>query len=101
MEIPAGVRNLLWEYSIDDFSIDESWERTVLGRVMQLGGWDEMRWLLRNFDRPRLRSFLEGRGRRALAPRELRFWALICGVPADIQDDWVQQARRSQQSWRG
>ena len=68
---------------------------------MQRGGWAEMRWLLRHFDRARLRDFLSRRGRRVLAPRELRYWAFMCQVPGDEQDAWVADARSRERAWRG
>jgi hypothetical protein len=100
MEIPEKVRSLLWEYETGGTS-DPRWENTILERVMQRGGWSEMRWLLGTFRRERLREFLSGRGRRVLAPRELRYWAFICGVPGNTQDDWVAAARSREQGWRG
>jgi hypothetical protein len=100
MQIPQTIRELLWEYEIED-RIEAPWENTVLERVMQRGGWSEMQWLLRTFDRRRLREFLTDRGHRALAPRELRYWSFVCGVPGDDQDAWVVAARRREQSWRG
>jgi hypothetical protein len=101
MEIPATVRELLWEYSSDESLIEGPAESTVVERVMQLGGWDEMRWLLKSFSRDRLRAYLEHRGRRVLAPRELRFWMFVCGVPLEEQDDWAEDARRREFEWRG
>jgi hypothetical protein len=101
MEIPVGVRELLWEYAIDGPTIDDRWQPAVLERVMQRGGWAEMRWLLKTFSRTRIRSFLEDRGHRVLAPRELRFWAFVSGVDAEVQDDWVRMARQRQREWRG
>jgi hypothetical protein len=101
MQIPSGVRQLLWEYALDDQSIDAGWQNTILERVMQRGGWSEMQWLLQTFGRERLHTFLSRRGRRVLAPRELRYWAFICGVPSQEQDDWVAAARRREQAWRG
>lgn len=101
MEIPAEIRSLLWEYSIDDRSFDDSCERAAIERTMERGGWNEMRWLLRAFDVARLRSFLEERGRNVLPPRELRFWSIICGVPTSTQDDWVEEARQRRAAWLG
>ncbi len=101
MEIPTSVRDLLWEYRTEGCTIDERWENTVLERVMQRGGWEDMRWLVQTFDRRRMRSFLEDRGRRVLPPRELRYWALVSGVPAEEQESWVDEARRGEQTWRG
>ncbi len=68
---------------------------------MQRGEWADMRWLIRAFDRGRLRSFLAERGRRVLPPRELRFWALVCGVPDQEQDAWVVEAKHRERAWRG
>jgi hypothetical protein len=100
MEIPATVKALLWEYSLDDAPFDERWFSTIMERVMQRGCWDDMRWLLGEFSPEQLRSYLERRGRRTLAPRELRFWSRICGVPDDQQDLWVRESRIRAQAWR-
>jgi hypothetical protein len=100
MEFPSSVRNLLWEYAVDDFQVDETALDTVLERVMQHGGWAEINWLLQTVDSDRLRSFLEDRGRRTLTPRDLRFWAHVCGVPADEQNGWVDEAMQREQMWR-
>jgi len=100
MEIPATIHALLWEYSPEEITSGKKWRSAIIERVMQRGCWDDMLWLLRAFDRERLRSFLEGRGRRALAPRELRFWARICEVPEFEQDTWVHESRERVGAWR-
>ena len=100
MEIPKTVRALLWEYETEGRS-GSRWEDIVLERVMQRGGWAEMCWLMGAFDRPRLRDFLARRGHRVLAPRELRYWSFISGVPSAEQETWVAEARRRESAWRG
>ena len=100
MEIPETVQSLLWEYSLEEIPSGGRWQSAIIERVMQRGCWDDMLWLLRAFDRERLRDFLGHRGRRALAPRELRFWATICGVPEDEQDTWVHESRERVGAWR-
>lgn len=100
MQIPSGVRELLWEYQIEGF-VESRWQDTIMSRVMQRGGWTEMRWLLKTFGRDRLREFLSDRGRRILGPRELRYWAFVCGVSGDEQDAWVAAARHRERAWRG
>ena len=100
MDIPPSVRKLLWEYSKDEVVAGEGWESVIIERVMQHGCWDDMRWLLQTFDRKRLRTYLERRGRRALAPRELRFWARVCEVSDLEQDSWVRESRTREQAWR-
>jgi hypothetical protein len=100
MEIPATVRDLLWEYSLDEIPRGDRWQDTIIERVMQRGCWDDMLWLLRAFERGELCAFLERRGRRVLAPRELRFWAKIVGVPDTKQDIWVHESRERERAWR-
>ena len=100
MEIPAAVRALLCEYSLDEIPSSDKWQSAIIERVMQRGCWDDMLWLIQAFDPERLRVFLERRGRRALAPRELRFWARICGVLDIKQNTWVQEARVRERAWR-
>jgi hypothetical protein len=100
MEIPASVQTLLWEYSLDENPSGERWRSAVIERVMQRGCWDDMLWLLQAFNRKQLQVFLERRGRRVLAPRELRFWARICEVAEDEQDTWVRGSRERERAWR-
>jgi hypothetical protein len=100
MEIPEAVRTLLWEYSLDEVPSGDRWQSAIIERVMQRGCWDDMLWLLRVFDQQRLRVFLERGGRRALAPRELRFWARICDVADEEQDTWVLESRARERAWR-
>ena len=101
MVIPGEIRELLWDYDLDRLEDDAGLENAVIERVMQRGSWNQMRWLLKTIERPRLRVFLEDRGHRKLAPRELGFWALVSGVPAKTRDDWVDLARARELEWRG
>jgi len=99
--IPESVRALLREYDVPDGELGREWERTVVERVMTSGRLADMRWLLESFERARLRDFLISRGRRALAPREMRFWSLLCGVPPHLADAWVAASRSRECAWRG
>ena len=100
MTLPPTVRALLWEYDLDTVPSAKGWQSTAIERVMMRGCWDDMRWLLREFDTRQLLAYLERRGRRVLPPRELRFWARICEVPEDEQDSWVHEARTRERAWR-
>jgi hypothetical protein len=91
----------LWEYDIDGEATTDRLDRVVIERVMERGGWDAMRWLLRSYERARLRSYLEHRGRRVLPARELRFWTWVCDVPEAMASTWVRRARAKATAWRG
>ena len=101
MEIPDDVRRLLWDYDLSASASDEQWREAVIERVMQRGTWDQMGWLMSSFDRGALVAYLARRGRRALAPRELRFWASMTRVEARTSDLWVAEARARERAWRG
>ena len=101
MQLPASVRQLLWEYDTADGAPSGRWERVAMERVMERGTLDDMRWLLSTFGRDRLREFLEERGRRVLPPRELRFWSRVCRVHEPRADRWVEEARERERVWRG
>ncbi len=90
----------MWEY--DGAGLEDAAELpdAVLERVMARGGISQMRWLLRAVERRRLAGYLEKRGRRALAPRELRFWCRMAGIEKDVADAWVDAARAHERSWR-
>ncbi|MEE4272053.1 MAG: hypothetical protein V2I67_10275, partial [Thermoanaerobaculales bacterium] len=60
---------------------------------------ESMRWLLGAYHRSELREFLERRGRRVLAPRELRFWSWATGVPDPVASSWVHEARERAEKW--
>lgn len=99
MELPPHVRSLLWEYDLDNPKGSDRLDRVVVERVMARGGWESMRWLLGAYPRSVLREFLERRGRRVLAPRELRFWSWATGVPDSVATSWVHEARERAVTW--
>jgi hypothetical protein len=101
VDLPASVQRLLSDYDIPATPSGPGWERVVIERVMARGTLADMRWLLASFDRDRLAAYLAERGRRVLPPRELRFWATICRVPAAEADSWLHAARERERMWRG
>ena len=97
-QIPDFLRRFFWEY--DPRALDvERHADVIMGRIMERGNWDAMRWLRQTYPVERLRRFLEMRGQRMLPPRELNYWALICDIPADIRQHWLKQARNRHTIW--
>jgi hypothetical protein len=79
---PSEIAAYFWD--VDVASIDvEKHKDYVIERLMSRGDLHAMAWLRARFDLSDLRSFLLRRGHRALAPRELSYWALICDVEMD------------------
>ena len=101
MDLPAAVLDLMWEYDLTSLARSAELPDAVIGRVMERGSLETMRWLLEVAGRDRLRAFLERRGARSLPPRELRFWCWTVGIPEPRATDWVRQAQGRQAAWRG
>lgn len=101
MKIPRNIQRLLWEFDLDEIEAVTDVPDSVIERVMAVGGWAEMRWLIRDVGTERLRSYLEARGARVLPPREVAFWGLACSIPDALVYEWVGLARERQEAWRG
>ena len=101
MSFPEPVERLLWEYDLEALEEEPELPAIVIERVMARGGLEPMRWLLKSTSPERRRRFLEERGRKVLAPRELNFWALFSSVPEERTAEWVREARKREAAWRG
>jgi hypothetical protein len=79
--LPEFVSRLLWD--LDPTAIDPDRDAALIfERVMTRGGWDAMKWLRARYPRERLASFVRAEGARRLSPRDLAYWALVCGLEA-------------------
>lgn len=101
MIVPDSVRLLLHDYMVPAVLDGAVWDRAIMERVMERGGWDDIRWLMAEFGPARVADYLRARGHRVLAPQELRFWAWFGGIPAPLADTWVQAARERVRAWQG
>jgi len=100
VKIPNDIHRLLWEYDLDDIDLWTELPEVVIERVMALGGWVQMQWLLNEVETEDLRSYLERKGARVLPPREIAFWGLACSVPDALVQEWVIQSRARRIEWR-
>jgi len=97
-QLPAFLAPLFWEYDLS--AIDpERHAACIMARIMERGTWEAMQWLLHRYPRQRLLEFLQHRGKDRLPPREVNFWAVICGVPATLRRQWVAAARSRRDPW--
>lgn len=92
VELADLLRRYLWEYDPAGLSW-ESHRHTIIGRLLESGGWDAVRWLRAHVSSEELRGFLVRRRGRGVEPRRLRFWGLILEIPREQVDEWIATAR--------
>lgn len=97
--LPAFLHALFWEFNVSGIDIVQHAD-TIMGRIMERGNWQAMRWLREVYHTDQIVSYLERRGKKVLPPREVNYWALIGGVPEDKRVAWVKEARRRLHAWR-
>ncbi len=97
-KLPPFLAPLFWEYDPTAIDLDRH-AYCIMARIMERGPWDAMQWLLRRYSRQQLVDFLRQRGKDILPPRELNFWAMVCGVPEPARRQWVCQARNRRDPW--
>jgi len=97
--LPDFFSLLFWEYDPGTIDIIKH-DSLIMGRIMERGSWASMAWLQKTYSREQLGSFLEKRGNRILPPRELNYWALMCGIPSDKKQKWLKDAREKHDVWR-
>ena len=97
--LPTFLHTLFWEFNVKGIDIVQHAD-TIMGRIMERGNWQAMRWLRTAYHSEQIVSYLERRGRRVLSPREVNYWAFVSGVPDDKRVVWVKEARRRLHAWR-
>lgn len=98
--LPPFLHPFFWEY--DPANIDTVRHASlIMGRIMERGSWEAMRWLKQRYSHAELTSFLRTRGIRILPPRELNYWSLICGIPDRTRKQWLKKTRTRDPIWLG
>lgn len=92
--VPACLLTLLWDVEPDALDLERD-RSLVIERVMARGGWDAMQWLRARYSKEVLADFVRCRASRCLAPRELAYWSLVCGV------DLPQRPGGGRPAWAG
>ncbi len=76
--IPKNIQYLFHEYHANQLRLVSS-AVTIAGRIMDEGGIQESRWLLKTYPRNWLKVFLNQHGRRLLSPWRLKSWCTKLG----------------------
>ncbi len=96
--IPKDLFGLFWDIEPETIHIVKHGD-FVMGRIMERGNWEAMRWLFETYSRKQLASFLEKRGRRILPARELNYWCLVSGTAKEKRTLWVRESRENNSVW--
>ncbi|MGH2581926.1 MAG: DUF6922 domain-containing protein [Anaerolineales bacterium] len=93
-ELPEELRTYFWDVQFRDLS----WQADgafILRRVLTDGSWEAVTWLRKTLGDSALRRWLVTHRGRGLSPRQLRFWALILGLPKHQIDAWIRAVQAS------
>lgn len=98
VELPETLRDLFWDHDFGqlDWRIHRDF---VIGRVLEAGSWEAIRWLRSVVDDTGLRDWIERREGRSLSAKQLRFWQLILEIPSERVDQWLSCPGR--RIWEG
>jgi hypothetical protein len=89
--IPRKFRWVFWD--VDPRTLDLGRHRDyVLGRVLERGGIDEVRWIIAIYGMAEIHRFLRDRGSPELSRRTIQFWRAVFGAE---DEKWAEPA-----AWR-
>jgi hypothetical protein len=91
VELPELLGRYFWDYAPGRLTWPES-RHTIVGRLLEAGGFDAVRWLRRHVGDQGIREFITQRRGRGIDPKRLRYWELILGMPKEEVDRWIEAA---------
>jgi hypothetical protein len=98
IRLPRSLRPLFWDHDFARLTWNADRD-LIIGRILAVGDWNSVRWLLRRLSKPVLRDWLEHREGAGLSARQLRFWEVIVELPHRQVDAWLADPVR--QVWDG
>lgn len=94
--IPASLVRLLQEYDFDRIDSDLH-ANTIIERTLEMGTWEEPRWLFHHYGIPRITDYLQRFGHRRLSKITFRYWRKLLHIK-DYQQAPFAKIRRD--IWR-
>jgi len=92
--MPELLRQLFWD--CDYAQITWAGHRDfVVTRVLAHGNWEAIRWLRETVGDGALREYLMAHHGKGLAPRQLRFWEVVLGIPHRTVSAWLKEPGRT------
>lgn len=74
--LPGRLKPLFPEYELKALNAGKD-SVLVLSRVLEGGGREDLRWLLKRYPRREIRRFIEEEGSRLLSARSRRLWSMV------------------------
>lgn len=76
LPIPHTLKKYFWDSDFSRLNISEH-SNYILGKLMLYGNVESMIWVIRNFDRSMITTYLSTKGKSALDKRSYAFWNTI------------------------
>jgi hypothetical protein len=87
--LPELLRPLFWDHDFEQLKWPHHRD-LVIARILQRGGDDAIRWLLRTVSEEDLRGWFFRTSGRSLDPRRLRFWQVMLDLPEEQVTRWIE-----------
>ncbi len=93
--LPAFLKAFFWDVQLSDLSADHHRD-FILGRLLETGDREALRWLFRTYSRDSILAFLSKRGTDLLSQKSWHFWAFQLGKePKALSNkSWRSPGRR-------
>ncbi len=91
VELPELLGRYFWDYAPGRLTWPDS-RQTIIGRLLEKGGFDSVRWLRRHVGDQEIREFIIARRGRGIDPKRLRYWELILRLPEELVSAWIAAA---------
>lgn len=96
--LPASFRRFFWDVPLSSLSVERHRD-FILGRLLEWGDREALRWVVRSYSPDVLREFLRGRGSEILSERNQRFWASVLELKRF--ESATRSWRRRGRAWGG
>ena len=74
--IPHTLKKFFWDADFARLNIPEH-RNYILGKLMLYGNMESMIWIIRNFDRGMIDTYLATKGKSVLDKKSYAFWSTI------------------------
>jgi len=76
IQVPYTLKKYFWDSDFTRLNISEH-GNYILGKLMLYGNVESMMWVIRNFDRSMITTYLSTKGKSVLDKRSYAFWNTI------------------------